>query len=159
MIIEMCGLPASGKSYLINKCKFDPKQFGDRKKLFRMVRYRSQILKIVPDGLPLKEDYNKLRTFYKEYPASSKVFRQKLLRLNYAINCCSSNNFILDEGPIQYITSIPFDKKIIENQMLRDSIAILCKDEPLLFYCKCPVRLSMERLRGRNMKGYMDNGR
>ena len=100
-----------------------------------------------------------LLDFIKDYPNSSKIFRSKLLRLNYALNNSSKNLILLDEGPIQYLTSIPFNERIIENEHLENAVSVLCKNEKLVFYCNCPVDLSVERLVKKKKEGYTDNGR
>jgi len=159
MVIEFCGLPGCGKSSLLNGCKPNYNVIYDRRKIFKKVRYQSQYFKILPGYLPLKKEYRILLKFIKDYPDSNKVFRSKLLRLNYALNNSSNHLVLLDEGPVQYLTSIPFDKKIIENDNLENAVSVLCKNEKMVFYCNCPVELSVNRLVHRKKEGYTDNGR
>lgn len=159
MVVEMCGLPGCGKSTLIEKCFPNPQIVYNRRKIFRDVRIRSQIFKVIPHSFPMKNEYIILRDFANEYPNANKVFISKMYRLNYALNVSKAKLVLLDEGPIQHITSIAFDEEIKNDELLNEAVSVLSKDEVMVFYCRCPIDVTIGRLIERKENGYMNNGR
>ena len=159
MIVEFCGLPGCGKSTLISYCNPNPKYALNRTDLFNRVRYSSQFYRFFPDCFFFGRDNDIIKQYVKEYPLSNDWFNRMLYRLNHALIHSANKTIILEEGPLQYITSVPFDHNINVDVALRNVVALLCQKEALVFKCECPIDFAIDRIQKRRENGYTNNGR
>ena len=66
---------------------------------------------------------------------------------------------ILDEGLLDRITGIPFDREIIVNTAFLRLMDEVNNIESLVFNCECPIDTSIDRLRSRERIGDNKYGR
>lgn len=131
-ILELNGLPGAGKTTLVNKLYRELKhehKIGLLEEVIFMdqERRRDRYL-IMFSALFNKSEINfnlkVLKFMFKYLNIDSLKYSLRLIKLNYQLNKAKNSGkydmLLLCEGFIQYITSIPHDRKIIENVNFKD---------------------------------------
>ena len=165
-IIELNGLPGCGKSTL-------------HRELIRVLKRDSIIT--LKDIIELRSQ-NKIQNFINlfkillnfkfiifnikvikfsfEYKISfdNFIFAARLMKfngnLNYLVKCYSNKIAILDEGYIQYITSIPHNKEVIKSKNLEEIVNYILRNYTINFiHCEIDEKTNYTRLNNRNFSG------
>ena len=156
MIVEICGLPGIGKS-TVTKPFIDSKNiYGLRDclgKRFYNNKKRDIIKFLYPKHLP--KDYNEIISFLNNYPQCDEKFKDRLLFLYEALkrNDNSDKFFLLEEGAVQHITSLPHDMDISHDNTAEPVIDKLLAKEDAIIYFEAPIDMVYERIQKRNRSG------
>ena len=167
MIIELCGLPGCGKTTLANELiryindnelltdVFDRQKLLKRNNYFRRVirRFNQRLYKFFLNGKNRKNLDLIYKTAMHDSLAESKyIFR--LMEISRAINKNTNNNYVLDEGIIQYISSLSYKKSILDNENTNTLLSTLLphREDYYIIYCSLPVEQTIKHLKKRNRK-------
>ncbi len=164
-IVELSGLPGCGKSTLLAlvKQRFEKEgyqvyTFEEIMKdgpLFRGAFLSFQIQRIKPS---IRNNVDRIQRFYSDFPYDKKreYFMRTLLEL-YArlLVVCGKKAkavVLLDEGILQYLSSIPYDVLIDEKLLTKDQVRklISCIDKYVIVDCRVPLEEDIRRLKARN---------
>ena len=106
-VIEFLGKPGCGKSTLVEQCTPNPEYIIQRMDFKPSDQERELIKSIIQNPL----FYN----YIKDYPEVNELFVRKLVEMHYKLKRTDDRLAILDEGLLDRITGIPFDREIIVN--------------------------------------------
>lgn len=163
MIIELCGLPGCGKSTLFKELKKKWKEEGEKEPIYG----REEVLKrnlairaldrVLFDKYSVGERKELIRIINDNARHDSDWERRyihRLLELTEGIRRMEGKNLILDEGLIQYITSLAYGSHLVAGEGLDNLIKkVFPKNvEYYIINCNIPVETSIERVRERNRK-------
>lgn len=163
MIIELFGLPGCGKSTLFEELKkkwraekVKEPVYGREEVLKRNLAIRA-LDRALFDKCSRGERKELIRTINENARHDSPWERRyvhRLLELTEGIRRMDHKDLILDEGLIQYITSLAYSSRLIPGEKLEDLIEMVFpkNEEYYIINCRIPVETSMERVRARNRK-------
>lgn len=162
MIIELCGIPGAGKTTISEYIKRKIEEVSNNNVLSRndlmnsdsIRNYTRWINKVYPYFCFEKSEAI-IRSFAKQYPDCDRAYIIHALILAKALNTNydSSKCYMLDEGPIQFLTSIPHDKLIESNNILYELKSSSLSKSDVIIYCKCDYDVVAERIVKRNREG------
>ena len=140
-IIEFVGKPGCGKSTIVASCTPNPDYIIQTKDLRPSAQEREWIKSVV--------NYPLIHNFIKDYPGARELFIRKLIETHYKIKRKDGRLAILDEGLLERMVSIPFEREIIVNTAFLRLMDEVNKIESLVFNCQCPIDIDIERLQSR----------
>lgn len=156
--IELLGKPGCGKSTLVNCCSPNSNYIIQRSDL-KLSNQERKIVKwlFLNPKSPVKNHL--LHKYFNDYPEANEEFVRKFVEMHYKLKKGDDRLALLDEGLIDRMTGIPFDKEIIVNTTFQNLIDEVSKMESLVFDCQCPIETALERLRLRKRSGETKSGR
>ena len=133
MLIEVCGIPGSGNSTLLKMVQkvmwanWNETKDGTPPELidFRSGLIRSKIYNHLTAYHFPRLFYRKFERmvlqFASEYPNCEKRYIDRLLNLCYAVLQRETNKvlYVMDEGPVQYMSSIPHSDPLVRSNALK----------------------------------------
>ena len=157
MIVELCGLPGSGKSTLAAAVSEKAGNVKDRRELlrpYRYLRHLSKVKKLSETYCLLSKNEKELLGFAREYESCDGRYACLLLHLYRAIKLHKKGAaYLLEEGPLQYLTSIAYDSALVETEALKRAVSIMTQHEKAVIVCECPVDVIIDRIAGREKRG------
>ena len=157
-VVELLGIPGCGKSTLVDYCAPNPKYIIQRKDLKPSKLEREFIRRFYIDPKLIFKNHA-IHSFIKEYPEADKLFVRKLIEMHYKLKKTGVEIVLLDEGLIDRMTGIPFDKNLVIDNAFLNVVEMINSTEALVFNCQCPIEVSSERLRLRERTGDNASGR
>lgn len=157
-IIELCGIPGAGKSTLIKNLKQSNPDitFLTRDDILcqnKLIRHYNTFFQLVlcKIGFEWKE-LKPIYRFISEYPNHEIIFEVRLIDLFRKLRKRRNRNevILLEEGPIQYLSSIPFDVRLKNSENLYDSVDLLDAEKYIIVDCQCEIDTSITRLKHRS---------
>lgn len=165
-VIELYGLPGSGKSTLSeelsNRLKGENLRIGYKSNIFAKYKNKKKINKIFTNFLLLFYDLRLnfyLILFATQYGLFNRerVKRIRLLMLlNYLLSKESKRSYydilILDEGFVQFITSIPHEQRISNNSRIIKLTEHISNKNKQSYLIKCEINIdeSLKRISNRS---------
>ena len=166
VIIEFCGVPGCGKSTTVDKLKDillkKSTKVIDRKYLDREYLSNNVNINYYLSLLSIKQKRNIKNVMMCLEKYSDNYYYKKAALLLLALNKNKSDNFVcvLDEGFIQYLSSIFFDEEIDKEIDVSDFFEYIkeCFDWRII-HCECDVATAGNRIMSRNRTGdrYLNN--
>lgn len=156
MIVELCGLPGAGKSTLADDIskRIMVKNRTSLLQLDHTLKYKWKVIKFTGRDSVLTEDEKNLYRFSREYTNYDSKYIYRLLNIYRAIKKHNKNDiFLLEEGPIQYLSSIAYDTNLVEAASLNQAINIMTAHESVVIVCECPMDIIVNRIQDRKKKG------
>lgn len=164
-VIEFSGLPGSGKTTLINciLSNIDNNNIITRKELFNNFNKSSLLDKCIYSILCIDLDFFILLLYLAIIYNSDFKFVKKLIGLYLCMiyhQNTSIKDVILDEGFLQFITSIIFDLKLKDNKKLDKFVRLLFRKFNIIeIRCDINIDIAIKRIkeRKRNLDRYSYN--
>ena len=162
IIVEFCGLPGAGKTTLCDKVESECAALGYSVKNLHTRKAADSLAKKVKKAV-LRNKYTNwqgnrefkslLDSFSSGYTDDrTAAWIDRLLEMNYLIH--NSNDLdiaLFDEGFIQLISSICFDKPVKTNDSLFECVQnIISEFDYVIVNCQIPVKESYDRVIKRN---------
>jgi hypothetical protein len=155
MIIEFCGFPGAGKSTLVDEIE-NRIAAKDRKELLKLdhkLKYFWRVIRFSKKDWLLNRDEKFLYRFSVRYPDCDLLFVYRLLKLYRSMQMHKQEEiYLLDEGPIQYLTSIAYESEFEDTASLKQAANMMLRSEKIVFFCECPLDIVVERIRQRDRK-------
>lgn len=165
IIIELCGVPGCGKSTLISHYQQNmiEKRLLKREDLFHsskilrniLIRYEILLYK----SFRQKQEVGVFKALFDVFPDASthsKVRIEDLYKRIYKLKR-QEGVLLLEEGPIQYLSSLSLNDHISIGKEVRDYWSLYNDFEYHVVYCACDNETSIARLQNRNKAaGYYD---
>lgn len=155
MIVELCGLPGTGKSTLaddINK-RIGLKNRTSLLQLDHMLSFKWKVIKYSNKDWILTKEEKRLYRFACEYTNCDSLYIYRLLNIYRAIKKHNKNDvYLLEEGPIQYLSSIAYDINLVETDLLNQAVNTMTEQERVVILCECPMDIIVSRIRNRHKK-------
>lgn len=155
MIVELCGLPGTGKSTLADDIskKIGVKNRTSLLQLDHMLNFKWKVVKHSSKDWILTEEEKKLYRLSCEYTNHDSLYIYRLLNIYRSIKKHNIKDvYILEEGPIQYLSSIAYDTNLVETALLNQAVNIMTKHERVVILCECPMDIIVSRIRNRHKK-------
>ena len=155
MIIELCGLPGSGKTTIVESMKLNT-HLADRNEFLSQNTIRFRILKKLVYfsffRLPLLNDITLIKEYLQTYPPCEKKYVCRLLDMYVAYQSAKKNViYVLDEGAIQYITSICYNSQMVSNDDLAKIVKLFYKrNKSYVSFVEVEIQDSIKRIKKRN---------
>lgn len=159
MIVELCGVPGAGKSTLLNKLisknqsvkVYTREDVYDRRKIERTIRYF--IAKFIGVGPDIKL-YKIIKTLSQQYPSCTERYEKRLFGLIIVLKCSRDKLIILEEGLIQYVSSIAYEEELSINEAFNDMMSIIRTFEKYkIVFCDLDTEECIARIKKRNKEG------
>ena len=165
VIIELTGLPGCGKTTLINSVLNDPKYSG------RIITRDGLFSEKVP-GTWIRKYFIAFcasvllcKSYFRSDMNNKKLYFKRLLQLmiymDYKVRKTKDSIFILDEGIVQYVSSLAYDKEIEFDSGLKKLVRrFIKKYDPTVIDCHISVDTAYDRIMGRgktNDRYYLDD--
>ena len=159
MIVELCGLPGAGKSTLLNEFItnnlhlkiWTREEIYDGRKIERTIRYL--VAKKLGIGADVKL-YRAIKNFSQQYPSCTERYEKRLFGIIVVLKKSSKKLVVLEEGLIQYVSSIAYKEELCENNTFEEIMSIIHMfDEYKVVYCDLDIEECISRVKKRNKKG------
>ncbi len=152
MRIEICGIPGSGKSYVCSSLKNQFAVYNDpsKKKLVKKIIYK--LIEKNTFFLHFVDNGSLIIDFIKDYPRCNKSYVRRLAMCFDESYLEYQQDYILDEGVIQNITSIAHDQLIIPNKVLTELVKRYAQKIDKFVYFKSEPEFVLPRIKRRNRK-------
>ena len=145
-VVELLGIPGCGKSTLVDYCAPNPKHIIQRNDLKPSELERELIRRFYIDSKSIFRN-RAIHSFINEYPEANQLFVRKLIETHCKLKKTGGKIVLLDEGLIDRMTGIPFDKQLIIDDAFFNVVNLINSTEALVFNCQCPIDVSIKRLR------------
>lgn len=163
MIIELCGLPGCGKSTLskellrIWRGEAEGETVYDREDVLKKNLALRAMDRVLFDKWSGGQRKELIKIIYKNAKHDSDWERRyvhRLLELTEGIRRKCNENIFLDEGLIQYITSLSYVNPLMPGDELECLIERVFPDniDYYVVNCEIPVEIAMKRVKQRNRK-------
>ncbi len=162
-IIELCGLPGSGKSTLVSSYirAFRNQSIGTRSDIYntsKLIMYCNISLGSILYRHNIRNYPNDLfRDFCKDYPMANPVSCVRIIDLHHRItkNYKSNQILLLDEGPLQYFSSLAYPFSL-NNLSLAENYLALYGNDHYFIDCSATIDICIQRIRTRVKGGWSD---